>query len=353
MIAPLDSHTTALDALEQLPVAQRLALAAKLRGLPVRDNSYQETPLGKLVARYLDYKRWRNVAPATIANREGPLALLSLDFANLTIEQFEGRPGAKLLFDFLTDHWGDQADSTRANRTSILRDFFAYCHREGHLERNPMLYIESPRRRGRRRDAHDAAEMTQLIRAQPRWRDRIALKLLVYQGLRKSELTGVQLGHFDFSQRTVAIFGKGSKYAEASLYGDLAEDAERYCQERAFLEPRRWRTEYLLFVERAVRRGEYPVYVYETAEYRNRPLSSTAAHVWFKTCLNQAGLPDFPMHELRHTAGTLFHRRHGDLEMTRQFLRHEQITSTAGYIHSPSRDLARRVAETYDPLSEA
>jgi integrase len=62
-----------------------------------------------------------------------------------------------------------------------------------------------------------------------------------------------------------------------------------------------------------------------------------SVHRWFKRCLELAGLPDFPMHELRHSAGDAIYRLTGDLVLAQQLLRHEDIKTTRGYLH-PSLD---------------
>jgi integrase len=52
-------------------------------------------------------------------------------------------------------------------------------------------------------------------------------------------------------------------------------------------------------------------------------------HEWFAKRLEEAGVEHFPMHELRHTAGTEFHRASKDLKRTQMFMRHKSITTTA------------------------
>lgn len=342
MIASPDIHTTALDALEALPVAQRLALAAKLRDLAMRDDSYQETPIGRHIARYKAELKWRNLHPHTIADREGVLRRLALEFAHLTIEAFEGRDGGKLLFKFLADQWGDKADGTRAHRVKVFRDFFNWAVLDGLIDRNPTQYIAKPKVRTGRRDAHPEETILRLIAAQPARRDRVALMLFAREALRKSEVAGVQLGHFDFNDGTVAILGKGSKFAVVKLFPHVAREAEMYAMERAAAAPNDFRTEFLLYGTRVVRRGSYPDYWYDEQPLRHRQPSTTWMHKWFKRCLERAGLADMPLHEMRHTAGTRFHatKARGDVEMTRQFMRHERIETTAGYIHVPSAALA-------------
>lgn len=339
-----------------LAPSERVALLAMLRAEMARDNSYQETPFGRDVKRFIDWMRWKSRSEKTILNREGPLREFALHYASHETSDFDGIDGARLVEAFLIGRYrakpdgGDYADNTRANRAGVFRAFFHWAYREGIVDKNPMDFIDMPRRRGKRRDAHPRDRIVKLISAQPQWRVRLAIALMARQGLRKSELAAVQLGHFNFARGTLSVFGKGSKFEVVKLFGDLAADVERYAQERAFRAPDTWRNEHLIFPRRAYKRGSWPDYTWHEREYRHRPLSSTAMQEWWRDCLDRAGLDPFPMHELRHTAGTDFH--HGpakkDYELTRQFLRHEDIATTVEYIHSPPAQLERAVSEAPD-----
>jgi integrase len=96
--------------------------------------------------------------------------------------------------------------------------------------------------------------------------------------------------------------------------------------------------EYLLYPrwERTLKTGEH---VLQRA--RERPLSDRGMHEWWQRCLRRADVPHFPMHELRHTAGTEFHRANHDLELTRRFMRHRSpVTTSEHYMHLDQRELA-------------
>ena len=73
-------------------------------------------------------------------------------------------------------------------------------------------------------------------------------------------------------------------------------------------------------------------------EHHDPPMVPSTMHRWFKRCLKQAGAADFPMHELRHTAGNEFRRATGDLELTRKFMRHASISTTSEHYMHASQD---------------
>ena len=88
-------------------------------------------------------------------------------------------------------------------------------------------------------------------------------------------------------------------------------------------------------------------------EYRHRPLSPRGMHEWWAKRLQEADVPHFPMHELRHTAGTEFHRASGDLKKTQMFMRHKSITTTADtYMHLDREDLEEAMKLHYVRLHE-
>lgn len=304
-----------------------------------RRQGWKETPIGREIAEYLTWKEleW-GAAAETIANREAPLYKLAEDHLHQPFSIFEPPGGTQRVRDTLYKNWGEASDGTFANRVSIYRDFFAWAHREDKLEADPMFKITRPRKRRKSaRVAHERKQLVTLIQAQKLTRDRIALELLARHGLRKNELRLLQLLHFNPAESSLILFGKGAKPATIPLAPDLSERFERYMLDRD-------RREFLLYPQRIGRRGSYPLYSQEVIwEDRFRPKSSRAMQEWWRDCLKRAGIEPFPMHELRHSAGTAFHLEHGDYELTRQFLRHENIATTAEYIHVPNVHVARAI----------
>jgi site-specific recombinase XerD len=76
-------------------------------------------------------------------------------------------------------------------------------------------------------------------------------------------------------------------------------------------------------------------------------------HRWFKRCLQTAGAADFPMHELRHTAGDEFRRAGNDLELTRLFMRHASISTTSDfYMHVGQDELVEGMRRSEERWSK-
>ena len=217
---------------------------------------------------------------------------------------------------------GRQLEGTRAKNVSILKSFFRWAYERNRITGDPMLTIKRPRRRqpDRRRQAHEPKAVDAIVRAQYHQRDRAALLLMAVLGLRKNEIRLLKIRDIDFRDRAVHLLQKGGDRVSHPFgpYPDLVGELEAHITLDA-----RKADEYLLYPrwERTVR-GERFVY----REDKHRPLSPRGMHEWFAKRLEEAGVPHFPMHELRHTAGTEFHRATGDLKKTQMFMRHKSIT---------------------------
>jgi integrase/recombinase XerD len=209
-----------------------LADAARIMRDALRDRSYRATPLGLEVARYYRWKKneW-GARDQTLRDYEAILAKLALDHADLELADFEPPVGTKWLREFIDARWGERAARTRAKVISVLRDFCAYQVREQRLHGNPALAITRPRRRDVARGTFSPADVTKLLAATTRQRDRVSLLLLFRLGLRKGELARLQFRHYDGKNLTVE--GKGGKVRLLPIVDeDLRLELERHILER-------------------------------------------------------------------------------------------------------------------------
>lgn len=290
-----------------------LAFAAQVRAEALRSKAYRLSFVGQEAGRYLRALRWSGHPQNTLDTYEIVLARISVDFAHLTsLEEFT----TDLLRDFLEEHWGEAAASTRQNRLAIVRSFFTWAVDERGLPANPAAPIKPVRVRNRERNAYKPDVIHRLIVAQPTLRDQIAVQLLGRLALRKNELRLIRLGDFDLVRGTVLVHGKGGKQVVLPLgFAQLKSDLEVYLIDRA-------PAEYLLYPRARA----------------HDPMDPASVHRWFKGCLRRAGLPGtVQIHELRHSAADNLWRQTGNLLLAQQLLRHESVATTQTYLH-PNRD---------------
>jgi integrase len=183
-----------------------------------------------------------------------------------------------------------------------------------------------------------------IIAAQPELRDQVAISLLARLGLRKNELRLLRWQDVDLQAGELTVHARGGKTVTVPIvYEDLLADLSRLS-----LESGAGRGEYVLYPVRVgnVRTPGRAHMRGRVREYRTRPMAMSTMHRWWARCLEQAGAAHFPMHELRHTAGNEFRRATGDLELTREFMRHASITTTSeNYMHADRDELVDGMRE--------
>ena len=310
----------------------------------MKDKTYRSTPIGQLAGRYLDELTFQGYRPKSVDNREGILYHLSIDLAHLQ----PGEVTQAILQQFLSDRWAGAARNTKASATSAVKVLFAWAHDNDLIPADPARRLKAPRDADTERRAHSRATVRTLVVGQDSQRDRVAILILYWCALRRTELRLVQFRHIDLANRLLTVFGKGGTVLEQNLPEAVALALERHIQDR---QPHP--DEYLLHPQKWGRYGSYPSYTWDVVwEDRRRPFSNDGIGAWWRRCVTKAGLDPFPMHELRHTAGTHLHQESHDLVATQHFLRHRNPATTARtYVHL---DRVRAVADVQrrmvDPL---
>jgi integrase/recombinase XerD len=312
-----------LDRLQVMDLAVMLRELTTLAESAVKDKTYQRTPIGQEVRRWFQVLQYEGAPQTTLDSYEDVVARLAWDFADFEVARFCEPDGVDYLRDFLSRRWGEASIGTRRHHLYALRSFFDYQVLERGLLFNPARKIKPPRRPKSLRVAHERSTIRQLLDGQDNHRDRAGLHLMCRLGLRKNDLRELRVGEIDLARNVVRLLHrKGDDPLILPLvYPDLLEDLYLHIQAGG-----RQPEELLIYPK----------------QHRLKPMSKPAFHRWFKRCLEKADLPDFPMHELRHTAGTEMYREtKGDLIATQMLLGHRSLETTRTYVHSDEHDLRK------------
>jgi site-specific recombinase XerD len=330
-------------------VASTLTLADAARMMrDARDNGYQATPLGPHVDRYLRWKRseW-GAAASTLRAIKYVLYPLAVDHADLELRDFEPPVGTERLRKFWDYHYGHLSARTRANRLSILSDFFKWACRERLLYGDPTLPIRRPKVHHAPVELFPKSLVHRVISAQTYVADEIGCRLILIYALRNAEVASRQFKHFDFDRRLLSIVGKGSKARQVPII----DDAFWVQLGRLELELQAQPDDYLLYrtdtkrvvcpldeaeevlaLGRGVQRG----YRRRIIRDHSRPISSSSMHRWWYACLQRAGevpanvTAGMNMHRGRHTAITDLLRTPGvNLKHAQLLAGHASIQTTA------------------------
>ena len=112
---------------------------------------------------------------------------------------------------------GESSRATVLRKASALRSFVKFLRAEGELKRDPFLGVPLPKRTRSLPKFLTEAEMQEVLSAPTSGgdaaaeRDRALIELLYSSGLRRSEISTLNVGDVDFLSGTIRVFGKGSK----------------------------------------------------------------------------------------------------------------------------------------------
>ncbi|MFT6275645.1 MAG: integrase/recombinase XerD [Halioglobus sp.] len=215
---------------------------------------------------------------------------------------------------------GQSARST-ARFMSCVRGFYRHSLREGRINVDPTLDIDSPKLGRPLPKSLSEEDVERLLQAPDvdialEFRDKTMLELLYACGLRVTELTSLQLVQLSLNQGVVRVFGKGSK----ERLVPMGEEALVWLQ-RYLAGPR---SELLkgvpsdvLFPSRLGRQMTRQTFWYRIKVYAER------AEI-------KQGLSP---HTLRHAFATHLLNHGADLRVVQMLLGHSDLTTTQIYTH--------------------
>jgi site-specific recombinase XerD len=268
----------------------------------------------------------RQLSANTVAAYRQDLAEFCTFFSGSNIGEITGN---KLVS--YSEHMSSQrklAPATVKRRLACLRAMFSRLVRQDVLKESPFgsvdIRVRLPTRLPR---CLGASDMRTLLRAaeQACHTTRLATILLFATGVRVSELTAIRIQDIDFDQRSVRIFGKGSRERQVFLPDDgIVALVREYIATKH--EPEQTSDRLLI-------------------NARGRPASSTCIRNRLKTLAEKAGVTRrVTPHMLRHTAATTLMEGGVDIRFVQRLLGHQTIATTQLYTHVSDRALMAAIA---------
>jgi integrase len=342
------------------PFADRaltLAEAARIIGDAVKDQSYQATPVGTLVGRYIRWFRneW-GATPASVRDYEAILARMSLHLA-------DRQPYEVSIDDLrdIIDLWATRSARTRQKITSVIRAFWSWAEEQGHVAISPAARIRRPRAQRKIARLLPLDARPRLLLAAKHPRDRLGLFCLLELGLRRAELAGIQIRDFDAQRGALRVRGKGQKERLLPLRGPiLAELRLLLSTDLPHLARPPQGDDYLLFPIRRYADGkgsEGQLVTRHRSFPKDRP-SAQAVHRWWYRQAQAAGLvgpgvtSGLNMHQARHTFAQEL-RRVAGIDAASHALGHADLNTTLGiYGHRDETDLEAAMEAYADWLDQ-
>ena len=226
------------------------------------------------------------------------------------------------LLAYLSDRVnGGAKPRTTARLLSSMRRFYRYLIREGQLQEDPSVRIDTPRIGRPLPDTLSESEVEALLEAPDEQdtlglRDRAMLELLYACGLRVSELVGMTTDQASLTQGVVRLIGKGSKERLVPM-GEEAVDWLQHYLDESRPDLAAGSSAKQLFI---TRRGKGMTR--QAFWYRIR-------HYAVKSGINKPLSP----HTLRHAFATHLLNHGADLRVVQMLLGHSDLSTTQIYTH--------------------
>ncbi|WP_337052467.1 tyrosine-type recombinase/integrase [Pseudoxanthomonas sp. USHLN014] len=227
----------------------------------------------------------------------------------------------------------------RRQQVQALRNFYDWRRSRGLAETNLAADLTPPPAKPKPPKKYTDAQLQALFRAiseaRPlrQVRDRCAVLLLLATGLRREELSGLQLADFEIGRRSavVRVTGKGAKERDVPFEGPAVEALHTWLNER----------ERLPFAV-----DHEAVFVSLHTKTAGEALSLRSFEHMIAFHARAAKLRDWGIHRFRVTFATQLYDDGADIESIRALMGHESIETTRRYLAVSER--ARRTRLSAD-----
>ena len=133
---------------------------------------------------------------------------------------------------FIAETCAELRKSTQGNYVTILRTFFAWCHQEELIMRNPAARLTTPKTEKRMRKALTVTELEAIREACINDRERALIETFYSTGCRISEIVNANLSDIDWQAQTIRVIGKGDKERKVFISDKARYYLERYLEGR-------------------------------------------------------------------------------------------------------------------------
>ncbi len=234
------------------------------------------------------------------------------------------------------------APRTLAAHLSAIRSLYRWMAAEGVVEGDVVSAISSPKLPRDLPGVLTTQQVEALLKTPDTstsagLRDAAMLELLYASGARISELAALNVKSIAWSERTLRLWGKGSKERIVPLYRRALEATRLYIEEG--------RPELLAQAKRRdPATGPHPLLI----SARGNRMSAAMLRRRFHMLATLAGIPaDIAPHAMRHTFATDLLEGGADLRSVQELLGHASLSTTQIYTHLTPDRLKRAVAQAH------
>ena len=200
-------------------------------------------------------------------------------------------------------------DTYLRNIRNYLSALFSWLYIKRLIKNNPMKGINPIKIDKIIKEVFSDVELEKLCRATTNSRDLAIVELLYASGVRVSELGSLNRSDVDFINKSVKVFGKGSKERIVYINDKAAYYLERYLQTR--------------------KDNNFALFVGLRTPYKR--LDVSAIQRMLRELGKRTGIKNVHPHRFRRTLATNLLRKGMTIEEVAVILGHEKIDTTIGY----------------------
>lgn len=219
----------------------------------------------------------------------------------------------------------DYSARSISRKISTVRSFFKFCLREGIIKVNPTINLITPKIDKKLPYFLYLQEVNKLIETPLKntifgIRDRAILELLYGTGIRVGELVNLNICNIDLYEKTIIVFGKGSKERILPLGNPSIRAIQEYLTSRNLFEKR-------IFVNKNDLEALF------LNRLGGRLTTRSIRRIIIKY-MKMAGLnKKISPHVLRHSFATHLLGGGADLRSVQELLGHKSLSTTQIYTH--------------------
>ncbi len=212
-----------------------------------------------------------------------------------------------------------------SRRLSSLRTFYKYLVLNNYTLNNPFLLVSSPKKEKKMPKFINYSGIEEIFnmpntKTKEGQREKVILEILYGSGVRVSELVNIKIKDIDYSNKTILIFGKGSKERMVSFGEPALDSIKQFINDG--------RKQYKID-------SEYLIVGKNEAQLTTRRIEQIIGELINKTSIKMNITP----HMFRHTFATHLLDNGSDLIAVQELLGHESLSSTEIYTHISNEHL--------------
>lgn len=217
---------------------------------------------------------------------------------------------------------------------SSLRMFYDYLLEKSIVERNIFKSIKSPKKETRLPNYLDYEDLDILLNAfdlnKPlELRNKLVIEMFYSTGVRVSELVNIKLNDFNFTDKSLKVFGKGNK-ERIVYFGDYVIDLYN---------------KYISIRDKLLK-GKTSEYLFINNKGYNLTVSGVTNML--NMILKKISIKnDISPHTLRHTFATHMLNSGADLKSVQELLGHSSLSTTSIYTHISNERLRSVYLQTH------